>query len=140
LWIENSSGRDLACKAYFHFPLSSIGVSSTNDAAWPDVPDYYMNIGIWRNAELGVDYGAAPVPSDARIACTFYKDDAGREHPDCRRAIDVKLKPGRRWAPAQPEPTMLIAGRREANSQPFPLFVQALRDQYEAWSEAQADR
>jgi len=133
LWIENTSSTPLDCKSYFHYPISSIGGDLSGDAASPNVPNYVMNIGVWRNAKLAADYGAAALGNDSRIAFGFYKDEDGNEHPDCRRAIDLQLKPGQRWQPAEAEPAILITGLRETGTsgrQAFHQFLQELQAQF----------
>jgi hypothetical protein len=109
LWIENSGEAPLSLKGYYHYATSSSGYEP-----FPDVPDYWANVGVWRNGVSGTEYGVYPIPDD-RVRISFWKDDRGEEHPDCERDLDITLAPGQRWRPVTPEPIVAVFGARQAS-------------------------
>lgn len=130
LWMENTGSTAWRWHGYLHYTPSRLGGDAADDVVGgPDVPNYWLPFGAWRDPKLGLDYGALPVRPDERLTFNFWKDESGGQHPDCYRQLDLELTPGRRWRPAAPEPTVAIFGLRETPRQPRPWvgLLQSLR-------------
>jgi len=110
-------GRDpMELRGWFTYLLSAIGGDSNDDVVGgPKVPNYWLNVGAWRDEPTGLTLGAVPTPDD-RIACYFWRDPAGGQHADLRRAYEPSafLEPQkeRREEPEAP-PALIFAGRSD---------------------------
>jgi len=95
--VENIGDRPLRVDGYFFYLDSLIGGSAEGDGrATPDVPNYYAGGGgAWRDAEVGMTFGAEAQPGkDLKV--NFWLDEGGLQHPDARRELPkpVVLQPG----------------------------------------------
>lgn len=121
LWVENPGPNPWHWHGYYHYTPSRLGGDAGDDVlGGPNVPNYWLPVGAWRDPGLRLDYGVLTVASDNRLSVNFWKDENGGQHPDCYRALDVTLLPGQRWAPTEPEPTVAVFGLRDTDAQPRP--------------------
>ncbi|MCS7224463.1 MAG: hypothetical protein NZ959_07900 [Armatimonadetes bacterium] len=114
LWLENTGSRPYEVPAYYHYLPSRIGGSDADDqVGGPQVPNYWLRVVTWFDEAERIHFGVFPVEEDERVGLTFWKDEGGRQHPDCSVRVGTVLSPGQRWSHKPAEPTIVVFGARE---------------------------
>ncbi|MCD6350693.1 MAG: hypothetical protein J7M26_01130 [Armatimonadetes bacterium] len=112
--LRNLGKDDLELRGWFYYLLSAIGGDQAGDTVGgPDVPNYWLNLGAWKDDKLGLTLGAVPAP-DKRISTYFWQDPGGAQHADMRRNFPgpVIVRPGQEWREQKPAPAAVVfAGR-----------------------------
>lgn len=121
LWVENTGAQPWQWHGYYHYAMSRLGGDAGDDVlGGPNVPNYWLPVGAWRDPKLRLNYGVLAAASEDRLSVNFWQDEGGGQHPDCLRALDLTLAPRQRWAPHVPEPTVVVFGLRDTDAQPRP--------------------
>ncbi len=128
--VKSLSGRNWTWKAFYHYTPSNIGGEAKDDElAVPDVPNYWMRAGAWRDAS-GWDFGVLSPREDERLSINFWKDEGGSQHPDARinagTSAGLEMKPAQVWQAPSDEPSVAIFGLKESPAQPRPWSALAL--------------
>ncbi len=130
--VRSLSKRDWTWKSFYHYTPSSIGGEGKDDTlAVPDVPNYWMRVGAWRDAS-GWDFGVLAPREDERLSINFWKDAGGGQHPDARIALEgdgLEMKPGQVWNAPADEPGVAVFGLKEsaADARPWSALALALQ-------------
>ena len=109
-WVENAGNRAWRLAAYFHY----LWPQSDKALPEPAAPNYWVAVAAWRDPVSHVYYGSLPPQGEERVQCSFWRDEAGLPHPDCRRIIERDLEPDQRWTAAADEPEVLVFASWEA--------------------------
>jgi hypothetical protein len=120
-WIENSSAGEWKLHGYFLFAYPGIGGSIEGDVvSGPDVPNYYLNFGMWFDEEVGAFYGVSGRSGEVQIR---YWIDEGY-HADAFRSFSkpLSLAPKGAFASAS-EPEFFIFGGRSVGERPWSAVV-----------------
>lgn len=123
--LENLDKDEMELRGWFQYLLSAIGGDAEDDVeGGPQVPNYWMNLGAWRDEPTGLVLGAVPVP-DERLHANFWKDPGGSQHADLRRAFD---------------PSVLVAAAKTWREEPEvpPAFMFAGEAEHRPWSDVYA--
>lgn len=108
LWVRNTGNRSWTLAGIFHYTIPAIGGDPAGDEEAPlNVPNFYLPLGGWQDAEAGVGQGVTALGAGLRI--TYWKDADGF-HSDCRQGLDVRLEPGQTYS--RPGPVALVFGYR----------------------------
>jgi hypothetical protein len=121
--IKSLAQRDWTWASLYHYVPSSIGGDAKDDVlGGPDAPNYWMPAGAWTDAS-GWSIGLFAPRDDARLSINFWRDPAGNQHPDARRALDgaaIQMKPGQVWNAPADEPSVAIFGLKSSAANPRP--------------------
>ncbi|HID55206.1 TPA: hypothetical protein EYP37_01660 [Candidatus Poribacteria bacterium] len=112
LRIENVSEERWRLHGYFVFAYPQIGGSTEGDeVGGPDVPNYYLNFGMWVDREAGMFYGASSRSSGVHVR--YWIDTA--YHADAFRPLDrpLSLSPGSSFVEEEGVKFILFGGRFE---------------------------
>jgi hypothetical protein len=107
--VENTSAKSWTMRSYFHYATSNIGGNRDGDEPALKVPNYYLQIGVWGDEKVGAYYGViAPAAEDCSAHFWTDKESPLSQHADARRAMDVRLLPGMKYA--EQEPVFILFG------------------------------
>ncbi len=123
IWLENSGDQPYEVRGYYHYLLPNIGGSAADDEVGaPGVPNYWLPVVSWFDFKESVHLGLFPLEKEDRVQLGFWKDEAGRPHPDCQCPVGTVLKPQQRYPENEKgaEPVIVIFGAKEAPQSPRP--------------------
>ena len=124
--IRNRSDEEWKLEGYFIFAYPLIGGSTEGDeVGGPDVPNYYLNMGMWADEGVGTFYGAASRSGEVHVR--YWRDTS--YHADAFRPLKkpVSLRPGEAFESAG-EPEIIVFGGRLKGERPWsPVILDAFR-------------
>ena len=124
--IENISEGDWKLHGYFIFAYPQIGGSTEGDeVGGPDVPNYYLNLGMWADSGVGMFYGTASRSSGVHVR--YWIDTA--YHADAFRPLDrpLLLPPGSSFEETDRVEFVVFGGRLEGERPWSSVLLDALR-------------
>jgi len=123
-WLRSDDARPWLAAEYFHYLLPDF----EGQVVLPEVPMYYRQFGGWWDQERKLGIGVLDIrPHDFRVH--FWRDDAGRPHPDVSRDIDLWLNQGMVFD--QPQPDIVVFAARGESLREASLRI---------WRQARAER
>jgi len=126
LRIESIAAEPLWLCSYYHYVRSNMGGDAKDDAVGgPQVPNYYLPVGVWVDEKSGLMYGATALPNSG-FRCTFWIDEVGNQHPDIDRDIKRTLAPGETFCDPQPS-AFIFASHLAENATPWDAVQEAVR-------------
>ncbi|MEK7767883.1 MAG: hypothetical protein AAB368_16755, partial [bacterium] len=83
------------------------GSDAGDDTPGGRVPNYYGLGSVWSDTGTGAAYGAVAFEP---VNAWFWRDEAGAQHPDVYRRVDVALEPGKTWRAPAGDPAIFVFG------------------------------
>lgn len=120
LRLENTDPRPWTFQAYFHYALSNLAADVRDDVVGgADVPNYYRrdSFVMWSDPKAQLHYGVC-VGRKGDFDMVFWKDAAGNQHADVRRAVGLRLNPGQTYSTPQPV-ACVFAARGKPDERPW---------------------
>jgi len=110
LEVTNTDTEPWRLVDWFCYLPSAIGGTDAGDnLPGGGVPDYFGLTSVWSDTGTGAAYGAVAFDP---VQAYFWRDEAGAQHPDVYRRVDVVLKPGATWRAPADDPEVHVFGVR----------------------------